>query len=120
MAELDRWLGDLIDDFPRARYVVTSRPAAISEQWLEPYDFLASCLEPMSPADVTRFVCKWHEAVRSEIVDSEENAELTRCEARLHTTLASGRRQLQLTGRKDVLRVVLDHASSHEVKGTKR
>jgi NACHT domain len=91
-----RWLGALVDDFPRARYVVTSRPAAVSEQWLEPYDFLVSSLEPMSPADVTKFVGKWHEAVRSEIADSAESAELTRCEARLHAALGSGRRLRQL------------------------
>lgn len=52
------WIRSLIEEFPRPRYVVTSRPAAIGEDWLGSEDFLAFTLEPMSPADVTSFVCK--------------------------------------------------------------
>jgi hypothetical protein len=91
-----RWLGTLTEDFPNARYIVTSRPAAIGADWLESDGFLATSLEPMSPADVTGFVCKWHEAVRSDIVDSAEFAELGRCERKLLGVLAQARHLRQL------------------------
>jgi hypothetical protein len=91
-----RWLVELIEEFPAAHYVVTSRPAAIGEEWLDSDDFLAANLEPMSPADVTSFVRKWHEAVGSEVVDSAESVELSRCEHKMQTALIRGRRLRQL------------------------
>ena len=42
------WLGDMVGSFRDARYVVTSRPAAIGEGWLEGLGFAASELQPMS------------------------------------------------------------------------
>ena len=91
-----RWLASLIEEFPKARYVVTSRPAAVSEEWLKSDDFLAATLEPMSPADVTSFVHKWHEAVRSEIVDAAENDKLEHCEQKMQEALARERPLRQL------------------------
>lgn len=91
-----QWLDDLVTDFPGARYVVTSRPAAVDKQWLGSQGFLAADLEPMSHADVTSFIVKWHEAVRRESVDAGESAELARCHAKLQETLARERRLRQL------------------------
>jgi len=59
---LREWLSDLIADFPGARYVVTTRPGAVTEDWLIRDDFDAAELQRMSPADIRRFVRHWHEA----------------------------------------------------------
>lgn len=91
-----RWLLNLVDDFPKAKYIVTSRPAAIGEDWLESAQFLASNLEPMSPPDVSIFVSKWHDAVRSEVVDFAELDELRRCEDKMQASLLEERRLRQL------------------------
>src|SRR5207244_1865855 len=41
------WLRQLCDAYPDARYVVTSRPAAIREGWLDYEEFSVSDLQPM-------------------------------------------------------------------------
>ena len=90
------WLSNLIDEFPKARYVVTSRPSAVSDEWLKSDDFLAASLEPMSPTDVTVFVHRWHKAVGSEIFDTAEIQELELCERKMQEALARERRLRQL------------------------
>jgi hypothetical protein len=71
-----RWLRDLVRDFPDARYVITSRPAAVDKNWLISEDFTAAELEPMSPADVEMFIHKWHDAMRCDTADNDERIKL--------------------------------------------
>ncbi|MEV8443964.1 NACHT domain-containing protein [Actinosynnema sp. NPDC051121] len=58
------WLRELVTAFPRARVVVTSRPAAADQRWLHDEGFGSVLLERMSPADVRVFLQRWHEAAR--------------------------------------------------------
>jgi hypothetical protein len=81
------WLDDLTGSFRDARYVVTSRPTAIREGWLEGLEFAATELQPMSTADVTEFIHQWHQAVAAEILDPSEVADLTAYEQSLITAL---------------------------------
>jgi hypothetical protein len=81
------WLDGLISDFPEARYVVTTRPTAISNGWLEGLGFAAAELQPMSGTDVKEFVRQWHTAMAAEIVDDDEAAELAGYEQSLLTAL---------------------------------
>jgi len=67
-----RWLGDLVERFPRAVYVITARPSAVPESWLTELGFNQSTLESMPPMLVQAFVRNWHEAARSRITDIAE------------------------------------------------
>ncbi|AUH41618.1 NACHT domain-containing protein [Streptomyces sp. CMB-StM0423] len=60
-----RWLADLADAYPGNRWLVTSRPSAVGEDWLAAEGFTELALAPMRPADLTRFIARWHEAVRA-------------------------------------------------------
>ena len=91
------WLGGLISDFPDARYVVTSRPTAIAEGWLENLGFVASELQPMSTTDVTEFIRQWHKAMAEEVIDADEAGELVRYEQSLLTAIDSDRHLRALT-----------------------
>ena len=51
--------------FPKARYVVTTRPGAIEPGALARDGFVSADLDPMSPGLVRLFVNRWHDAVRS-------------------------------------------------------
>ena len=76
------WLRDLLQAFPDARAVVTARPAATDDKWLEELNFSAVSLEQMSPADVKAFLQRWHEAA-----DAPEEAQrrlVTQIESRQH------------------------------------
>ncbi|MGC7102764.1 NACHT domain-containing protein [Amycolatopsis lurida] len=58
------WLSDLVGAFPKSRYVVTSRPPAIPDDWLDDDGFTAAALQPMSRSHIRAFVRHWHDAIR--------------------------------------------------------
>jgi hypothetical protein len=93
-----RWLHDLIGDFPNARYVVTTRPAATPADWLGADDFTVAELEPMTPADVSVFVHRWHEAMRDQCGDADEREQLTGYENRLLDSITTQRHLRRLAG----------------------
>ncbi|MEK8173171.1 NACHT domain-containing protein [Streptomyces sp. M19] len=56
------WLKKLLAVFPGNLWLVTSRPAAIDRGWLSREGFQEFALAPMRPADVKRFIQRWHTA----------------------------------------------------------
>ncbi|MVO86755.1 NACHT domain-containing protein [Streptomyces sp. p1417] len=56
------WLTDLMDAYPGNRWLVTSRPSAVREDWLADEGFTELTLAPMSAADVATFIARWHTA----------------------------------------------------------
>ncbi|USX51766.1 NACHT domain-containing NTPase [Lentzea sp. HUAS12] len=87
-AEARRWLEELVTAYPGARYAVTTRPAAVPEDWLEDLDFAAFDLLPLSDKGVRDFVEAWHTAARDEPgLSRDARVWLTDCEARLVATL---------------------------------
>lgn len=89
-----RWLRDLMSDFPESRYVVTTRPGAAQETWLEADGFVSAELQPLTDDDVGSFIHHWHEAVRSEIADEAELERLDTYEHEL-TRKVLGQRHLR-------------------------
>ncbi|WP_078965650.1 NACHT domain-containing protein [Streptomyces aureocirculatus] len=69
------WLTDLMDAYPGNRWLVTSRPSAVREDWLADEDFTELTLAPMSAADVARFIARWHRAAATG--SPEQDAALT-------------------------------------------
>ncbi|MFC3896932.1 NACHT domain-containing protein [Lentzea rhizosphaerae] len=59
------WLRELVNAFPDSQFVVTARPAAADEKWLDEQAFSSVLLEQMSSADVKAFVQRWHEAAKA-------------------------------------------------------
>ncbi|WP_306335712.1 NACHT domain-containing NTPase [Streptomyces sp. KL118A] len=83
-AERDRtraWLSDLIDAFPGNRWLVTSRPSAVREEWLTDEGFTELTLSAMREAEVAAFIERWHTAAATGV--PEEDAELTTYESQL-------------------------------------
>lgn len=104
--EARRWLRELIAAFPQARYVVTTRPAAVAADWLGRADFDVAELEPMSGVDIPVFVHRWHEAMRDQCDTDAQKAQLTGHEQRLLATLA-GQRHLRGLARSPLLCALL-------------
>ncbi|MFE3524292.1 NACHT domain-containing protein [Streptomyces sp. NPDC059161] len=65
------WLGDLIAAFPGNRWLVTSRPSAVREDWLGDEDFAELTMSTMSPAGVAAFIGRWHTAARTGTEDED-------------------------------------------------
>jgi len=90
--EAREWLGDLLVAYPKARYVVTSRPAAAEEEWLGKFGFSSTDMLPMSPPDIDNFVHHWHEAARlgmSLEAEEDEHEELLTYERELTKAIRS-------------------------------
>lgn len=87
----EKWLKSLLTAFPKARYVITTRPSAVPEDWLAAQDFTAQTLLPMERDDIKAFVRHWHDAARLECVPEAERAELDRYEASLSEALTTRR-----------------------------
>ncbi|WP_197287573.1 NACHT domain-containing protein [Streptomyces apocyni] len=85
------WLKSLITAYPHARYVVTTRPSAIPEDWLAPHGFIGHSLLPMERGDLRSFIGHWHEAARQECHDDRERALLDSCEAALRRAVTTRR-----------------------------
>ncbi|MEU7553306.1 NACHT domain-containing protein [Streptomyces sp. NPDC044571] len=65
-ARTETWLRSLVTAFPKARYVVTTRPSAVSEDWLAGLGFTPHSLLPMEREDIRSFIGHWHAAARAE------------------------------------------------------
>ncbi|WP_455753098.1 NACHT domain-containing protein [Streptomyces bacillaris] len=87
----ERWLKDLIVAYPRAKYVVTTRPSAVPETWLSASGFEPHTLLAMRQEDVRAFIGHWHRAARSECRAEEERAELDRYENALRRAVGTRR-----------------------------
>jgi len=70
-----KWLNDLVITFPKARYIVTSRPHALEEGWKPEGEFYQSELLPMDLNNIYRFIDHWHNAVKMQTknIDEKEN-----------------------------------------------
>jgi NACHT domain len=89
--EVRHWLAELTDTFPDSRYVVTSRPPAVEEGWLDDRDFAAAELQPMSYSDIVAFVDHWHEAAIEDPHDDEEGAGMKQLAASLQEEIRTDR-----------------------------
>ncbi|MFE5718419.1 NACHT domain-containing protein [Streptomyces erythrochromogenes] len=65
-ARTETWLRSLVSAFPKARYVVTTRPSAIPEDWLAGLGFATHSMLPMEQRDIRAFVEHWHAAARAQ------------------------------------------------------
>jgi hypothetical protein len=61
--ELHGWIGDLVNAYPQAQFVVTSRPAAAAADWLDELGFRRSELMPMTSPHIASFIRHWHDAI---------------------------------------------------------
>ncbi|MFG2290582.1 NACHT domain-containing protein [Streptomyces sp. NPDC048595] len=66
-----RWLRDLLDAFPDNRWLVTTRPSAVRDDWLASDGFGELTLSPLRGSEVTAFIGRWHDAARGDAEDTE-------------------------------------------------
>jgi len=85
------WLKELAETYDRARFIVTSRPHAVEEGWMESEGFDDAELQPMELPDIYAFIEHWHDAVREELQDEEEKTELSELANNLKDAVRSNR-----------------------------
>ncbi|MFD7603129.1 NACHT domain-containing protein [Streptomyces mirabilis] len=87
----EHWLKSLITAFPRARYVVTTRPSAVPQDWLAAQGFAVHTLLPMERDGIRAFIRHWHDAVRRECPQDAARESLDRYEASLNQAVTTRR-----------------------------
>ncbi|MDF5332196.1 NACHT domain-containing protein [Vibrio parahaemolyticus] len=70
------WLSELMFEFSSCSFVLTSRPNAITTDWLEIADFAHVELQPMTPQNIAMFIKHWHEAASQTIKLQNQKQEL--------------------------------------------
>ncbi|MFJ6481037.1 NACHT domain-containing protein [Streptomyces sp. NPDC091682] len=89
--QTEAWLWSLVGAYPDARYVVTTRPSAVREDWLSGHGFSRSSLLPMERRGTKAFITHWHDAARTDCHSAEELAHLDRYEQSLVRAVSTRR-----------------------------
>jgi Leucine-rich repeat (LRR) protein len=85
--EVYEWITDLRSAYPDARYIVTSRPAAVPDDWLDDLGFTRTDLQPMTTGDTRAFIDHWYRAAAAGETEDEELAALDVLRANMHRLL---------------------------------
>lgn len=80
-AELLQWLQEVMNAYPWARYIITSRPAAIKLWpewigWSRSSGFLTLSLQEMELEQSFRFIEQWHDALQQSLSDAAQREEV--------------------------------------------
>jgi Leucine-rich repeat (LRR) protein len=82
--EMLRRLNELINAYPFARYIVTSRPHALKAdlwpewpEWIADQGFVETVLQPMNNSCTEEFIDHWHAALKTVVSDEQEREELS-------------------------------------------
>jgi hypothetical protein len=86
--EVRVWLAGLARAYPAARYVVSTRPSAVPDEW-PGAGFARFELLPLSSNGLRSLIGHWYEAARGLEPDPEQRAWLSGCEKRLVQSLAT-------------------------------
>ncbi|WP_292993348.1 NACHT domain-containing protein [Nitrosomonas sp.] len=81
--EVLEWLSDLVNEFHRSVFIVTSRPSAIPACWLDDLGFESFILEPMGRTDITAFISHWHNALRESDNSADFQKRIEECRSNL-------------------------------------
>jgi Leucine-rich repeat (LRR) protein len=80
-AELLQWLQEVMNAYPWARYIITSRPAAIKLwpewiDWSRSSGFLTLSLQEMELEQCFGFIKQWHDALQQSLPDTTQREEV--------------------------------------------
>ncbi|MGW9439241.1 NACHT domain-containing protein [Streptomyces sp. NPDC055607] len=94
--EARHWLAELLSSYPTARYIVTSRPGAAEEEWLNREKFTSVDMLPMSASDISSFVKHWHSSARACLPNNADERQLEELDIFESELLSAIRQQDQL------------------------
>lgn len=86
-----QWIKDLVETYKKVKFIVTSRPTAVNEGWLDREGFAEFELEPMDLTNIYKFLEHWHRAVREELQFDQEKSEIDELESSLREFIKQNR-----------------------------
>ena len=94
--EVRAWVRGLIATYPNCRYILTSRMAAVEEDWLAAEKFEEAELLPMGWPDIDNLIDHWHAALAAQQSVSESPDDLKLIAGQLKKQLRQNRRLADL------------------------
>ncbi|GAQ66700.1 NACHT domain-containing protein [Streptomyces scabiei] len=91
------WLRELLSGYSRSRVIVTTRPNAVPNSWLQQLGFRELTVRPMTRSDVGIFVTRWHSAAKASASNDELRAHLDNLETQLRDKVRAKRDLALLT-----------------------
>ncbi|MET9791614.1 NACHT domain-containing protein [Streptomyces canus] len=91
------WLRELLSGYGRSRVIVTTRPNAVPNSWLQQLGFRELTVRPMTRTDVGVFVTRWHSAAKASTSNDELRAHLDTLETQLRDKVRAKRDLALLT-----------------------
>ncbi|MFJ6433897.1 NACHT domain-containing protein [Streptomyces sp. NPDC091416] len=91
------WLRELLSAYGRSRVIVTTRPNAVPNSWLQQLGFRELTVRPMTRTDVGVFVTRWHSAAKASASNEELRAHLDTLETQLRDKVRAKRDLALLT-----------------------
>lgn len=91
------WLRELLSGYSRSRVIVTTRPNAVPNSWLQQLGFRELTVRPMTRSDVGVFVTRWHSAAKASASNDELRAHLDNLETQLRDKVRAKRDLALLT-----------------------
>ncbi len=90
------WLDGMREIYPLAKIVVTSRPSAVKEGWLNSAGFQEAEIQPMDRADTLACIEHWHRAIAHQTTEQAKLEDLARAEQRVREEIHSNRQLREL------------------------
>jgi hypothetical protein len=89
--EVRKWVRGLVTAFPECRYILTSRPVAVEENWLSVESFDETELLPMGWVEIDTLIDHWHTALSTQPSVFERPQDLTQIADQLKNQLRNSR-----------------------------
>jgi hypothetical protein len=89
--DVREWTRGLIKMFPDCKYVITSRPIAVDDDWLKKERFEEAELLPMSWSDIDTLIEHWHAALGEQVYSPADRNALAPAAERLKVQLRNNR-----------------------------
>ncbi|MCP4423027.1 MAG: NACHT domain-containing protein, partial [Chloroflexi bacterium] len=110
----------LVRNYPAARYIISSRPAALEDwpewhEWAEKEKFITSSLEEMNDSHLELFVEHWHNALKGRMGSRAEEKKL-QSDGKKLPALLNARRELKNLARTPLLAAMIC-AMNYELNG---
>lgn len=88
-----RWLERFVRTYPEARYVVSTRPSAVDDNWFPDTESQVGLVRfellPLSTSGLARVIQCWYAAARQQEADTAQREWLTECENNLQDNLST-------------------------------
>lgn len=93
---IEDWVRDFESLYPKAKIIITTRPYAVEEEWLNDIGFIEAKLQDMNLYDINHFIDHWHDASIDIEVDADEKEKIKELQIEIKRGIKNNKNLLRL------------------------